>query len=57
MTYISVYVKLQDELEITSKRIGQRGSYSGVVVLLRNKATGEVVAEGRHSMFRPAAKL
>nr|XP_004294275.2 PREDICTED: acyl-coenzyme A thioesterase 13-like [Fragaria vesca subsp. vesca]XP_011460919.1 PREDICTED: acyl-coenzyme A thioesterase 13-like [Fragaria vesca subsp. vesca] len=49
--------KLDDELEITSKRLGQRGSYSGVVVLLRNKATGEVVAEGRHSMFRPAAKL
>ncbi|XP_062015213.1 uncharacterized protein LOC133731809 [Rosa rugosa] len=49
--------KLDDELEITSQRLGRRGGYSGAIVILRNKATGEVVAEGRHSMFRPAAKL
>lgn len=41
----------QDELEITSKVLGQKGGYSGTIVLLRNKATGAVVAEGRHSLF------
>ncbi|KAH1066920.1 hypothetical protein J1N35_031907 [Gossypium stocksii] len=43
--------KLNDELEITSKVLGQRGSYSGTIVLVRNKATGELIAEGRHSLF------
>ncbi|KAI8523646.1 hypothetical protein RHMOL_Rhmol13G0090400 [Rhododendron molle] len=28
-----------------------KGGYSGTVILIRNKATGEVVAEGRHSFF------
>ncbi|KAB1225774.1 Acyl-coenzyme A thioesterase 13 [Morella rubra] len=40
-----------DELEITSRVLGQRGRYSGTIVLIRNKATGEVIAEGRHSLF------
>ncbi|KAM5583357.1 acyl-coenzyme A thioesterase 13 [Rosa sericea] len=52
ISYIST-AKLDDELEITSKRLGQRGAYYGAVVLLGNKATGEIIAEGRHSMFRP----
>ncbi|XP_024159680.1 acyl-coenzyme A thioesterase 13 isoform X2 [Rosa chinensis] len=52
ISYIST-AKLDDELEITSKRLGQRGAYYGAIVLLRNKATGEIIAEGRHSMFRP----
>ncbi|KAK9940718.1 hypothetical protein M0R45_017361 [Rubus argutus] len=56
VSYMST-AKLDEELEITSKRLGRRGGYSGVIVLLRNKATGEIIAEGRHSMFRPAAKL
>ncbi|KAH7549935.1 hypothetical protein ACOSP7_025046 [Xanthoceras sorbifolium] len=43
--------KLNDELEITSRVLGQRGGYSGTIVLMRNKATGEVIAEGRHSLF------
>lgn len=43
--------KLDDVLEITSKVLGQKGGYSGTIVLLRNKATGAVVAEGRHSLF------
>ncbi|KAK0605516.1 hypothetical protein LWI29_027763 [Acer saccharum] len=43
--------KLDDELEITSRVLGQRGGYSGTIVLMRNKATGEVIAEGRHSLF------
>ncbi|CAD5172498.1 unnamed protein product [Musa acuminata subsp. malaccensis] len=42
---------LQDELEIISKVLGHKGGYSGTYVLLKNKATGEVVAEGRHSLF------
>lgn len=41
----------QDELEITASLLGQRGGYSGTLVLIRNKATGELVAEGRHSLF------
>ncbi|CAL9163727.1 unnamed protein product [Musa hybrid cultivar] len=44
-------VKVDDELEIISKVLGHKGGYSGTYVLLRNKATGEVVAEGRHSLF------
>lgn len=43
--------KLHDELEITSRVLGQKGKYSGTIVLIRNKTTGEVVAEGRHSLF------
>ncbi|KAF5939583.1 hypothetical protein HYC85_023842 [Camellia sinensis] len=50
--------KLDDELEITSRVLGQRGGYFGTIVLIRNKATGEVVAEGRHSLFgKHASKL
>jgi acyl-coenzyme A thioesterase 13 len=43
--------KLQDELEITARVLGQKGGYSGTIVLVRNKATGEIIAEGRHSLF------
>ncbi|TYI80569.1 hypothetical protein E1A91_D05G096900v1 [Gossypium mustelinum] len=43
--------KLNDELQITSKVLGRRGSYSGAIVLVRNKVTGELIAEGRHSLF------
>ncbi|GLT33078.1 hypothetical protein SLA2020_076960 [Shorea laevis] len=50
--------KLNDELEITSRILGQRGGYSGTIVLVKNKATGELIAEGRHSLFgRHASKL
>ncbi|XP_008785432.1 acyl-coenzyme A thioesterase 13-like isoform X1 [Phoenix dactylifera] len=41
----------QDELEITSSVLGHKGAYTGTYVLLRNKTTGEIVAEGRHSLF------
>ncbi|XP_059660835.1 uncharacterized protein LOC132307167 [Cornus florida] len=44
-----------DELAITSRVLRQRGGYSGTIVLLRNKATGEIIAEGRHSLFRKHA--
>ncbi|XP_021906876.1 acyl-coenzyme A thioesterase 13-like [Carica papaya] len=43
--------KLDDELEVTSRLLGKRGNYSGTLVVLRNKATGEVIAEGRHSLW------
>ncbi|XP_030447206.1 uncharacterized protein LOC115670149 [Syzygium oleosum] len=47
--------KVDDELEITSKVLGQKGGYSATIVLLRNKATGEIIAEGRHSLFNAHA--
>ncbi|KAI5321764.1 hypothetical protein L3X38_030835 [Prunus dulcis] len=57
ISYMST-AKLHDELEITSRVLGQRGGYSGTIVLMRNKVTGEVIAEGRHSLFgRHASKL
>ncbi|KAK9940717.1 hypothetical protein M0R45_017360 [Rubus argutus] len=52
ISYMST-AKVDDELEITTKMLGQRGAYSGTIVLLRNKATEELIAEGRHSMFSP----
>ncbi|XP_065876972.1 uncharacterized protein [Euphorbia lathyris] len=42
---------LNDELEITSKVLGRKGGYAGTVVIMKNKATGELIAEGRHSLF------
>ncbi|CAL0307759.1 unnamed protein product [Lupinus luteus] len=42
---------VNDELEITSRLLGKKGGYSGTIVLLKNKATGELIAEGRHSLF------
>lgn len=41
----------QDELEIRCRRSGQKGNYHGTTVLILNKTTGEVVAQGRHSLF------
>ncbi|CAN1282444.1 Acyl-coenzyme A thioesterase 13 [Linum perenne] len=50
--------KLHDELEITSKVLGRKGGYAGTVVLVKNKLTGELIAEGRHSLFgRHASKM
>ncbi|KAK4278610.1 hypothetical protein QN277_016436 [Acacia crassicarpa] len=49
---------VNDELEITSRLLGRKGGYSGTIVTLRNKATGELIAEGRHSLFgRHASKM
>ncbi|KAL2486372.1 putative anion transporter 4 [Abeliophyllum distichum] len=57
ISYLST-AKMGDELEITSRVLGHKGNYSGTNVLIRNKATGEVVAEGRHSLFsKPASKM
>ncbi|KAF8090798.1 hypothetical protein N665_0466s0002 [Sinapis alba] len=50
--------KLGEELEITSRVMGERGSYKGTIVVVRNKMTGEIIAEGRHSLFgRQPSKL
>ncbi|GJS46532.1 acyl-coenzyme A thioesterase 13 [Tanacetum coccineum] len=40
-----------DELEITTKLIGTKGSYKGILVVLKNKSTREIIAEGRHQFF------
>lgn len=42
---------VQDELEIVLKLLGQKGRYSGTSVIITNKRNGEIVAEGRHSLF------
>ncbi|XP_039135647.1 acyl-coenzyme A thioesterase 13-like isoform X1 [Dioscorea cayenensis subsp. rotundata] len=50
ISYMSA-ARIHDELEITAKVLGHKGGYSGTSVLMKNKATGDVVAEGRHSLF------
>ncbi|CAD6255548.1 unnamed protein product [Miscanthus lutarioriparius] len=40
-----------DALRITARALGHKGAYSGTHVLVANAATGQVVAEGRHSLF------
>ncbi|TMW95647.1 hypothetical protein EJD97_008538 [Solanum chilense] len=44
-------VNTSDELEIMGQVLGKKGGYSGTSVLVKNKATGELIAEGRHSLF------
>jgi acyl-coenzyme A thioesterase 13 len=41
--------RLQDELEITARVWARRGGYAATIVLVKNKATAELIAEGRHS--------
>ncbi|PHT46715.1 hypothetical protein CQW23_15873 [Capsicum baccatum] len=43
--------KVDDELEIIGQVLGKKGGYSGTSVVVKNKATGELIAEGRHSLF------
>ncbi|XP_019188589.1 PREDICTED: acyl-coenzyme A thioesterase 13-like [Ipomoea nil] len=50
ISYLSA-AKFDDELEIVGRCLGKRGGYSGTSVLVRNKLTGELIAEGRHSLF------
>ncbi|XP_021720743.1 putative esterase C31F10.02 [Chenopodium quinoa] len=50
ISYLS-NAKLDDELEITSKLLGKIGSVSGTSVIIKKKASGEIIAEGRHSLF------
>lgn len=49
VSYISP-VKVQDEIEIDARVVGHKGGLSTVVVELRNKGTGELVAVARQSM-------
>nr|XP_043635349.1 uncharacterized protein LOC122606574 [Erigeron canadensis] len=57
ISYLSK-AKLNDEMEISAKLIGGKGGYAGTLVVLKNKLTGEIIAEGRHSLFcNPASKL
>ncbi|KAL9238720.1 hypothetical protein vseg_013104 [Gypsophila vaccaria] len=51
ISYVST-AKVDDELEVTGKLLGQKGSMFGTIVSLKNKATGETIAEGRHTLFR-----
>uniref|UniRef100_A0A7C9D3D8 Acyl-coenzyme A thioesterase 13 n=1 Tax=Opuntia streptacantha TaxID=393608 RepID=A0A7C9D3D8_OPUST len=50
ISYLS-NAKLGDELEVTSRLLGRAGSISGTSVIIKNKASGDIVAEGRHSLF------
>ncbi|XP_048424842.1 acyl-coenzyme A thioesterase 13 isoform X2 [Pyrus x bretschneideri] len=52
VSYVST---AKDELEITSRVLGRTGGYCGTIVTFRNKSTGEIIAEGRHSLFRSNA--
>nr|KAJ0185558.1 hypothetical protein LSAT_V11C900465530 [Lactuca sativa] len=57
ISYLST-AKLNDELEISAKLLGRKGGYHGTVVSLKKKATGEMIAEGRHSLFsKPTSKI
>ncbi|KMT05122.1 hypothetical protein BVRB_7g172730 [Beta vulgaris subsp. vulgaris] len=57
ISYVST-AKVDDELEITSRLLGQKGAVFGTSVLLKNKATGETIAEGRHTLFsKHASKI
>ncbi|MCL7049741.1 hypothetical protein MKW94_019812 [Papaver nudicaule] len=57
ISYLST-AKLNDELEIVSRALGRKRGYFGTSVLIKNKETGEIIAEGRHSLFcRVASKM
>ncbi|KAJ6817913.1 uncharacterized protein M6B38_409810 [Iris pallida] len=43
--------KTDDELEISSKVLGNKGGFSGTHVIIKNRKNGEIVAEGRHTLF------
>ncbi|CAO2840795.1 unnamed protein product [Amaranthus hypochondriacus] len=50
ISYMST-AELDDELEVTSRLLGKIGAVSGTSVVIMKKASGEIVAEGRHSLF------
>ncbi|KAL8139934.1 hypothetical protein V2J09_005955 [Rumex salicifolius] len=57
ISYLST-AKAHDELEVSSKLLGNRGLISETSVVIKNKATGQLIAQGRHSLFsRPRTKL
>ncbi|GMH07381.1 hypothetical protein Nepgr_009221 [Nepenthes gracilis] len=57
ISYVS-NAKVYDELELTARLLGQKGNIFTAVVVLKNKGTGEIVAEGRHTLFsKPMSKI
>ncbi|XP_076901876.1 uncharacterized protein LOC143556449 [Bidens hawaiensis] len=57
ISYLST-AKVNDELEISAKLLGGKGAYNGTLVLVKNKASGQLIAEGRHSLFsKPTSKI
>jgi len=54
VSYISP-VKVRDEIEIDARVVGHKGGLSTVVVELRNKGTGDLVAQARQSMHNTKA--
>lgn len=57
ISYVST-AKLDDELEVSSRLLGRRGFIFGTMVSLKNKSTGETIAEGRHTLFsKHASKM
>ncbi|XP_031110888.1 acyl-coenzyme A thioesterase 13-like isoform X2 [Ipomoea triloba] len=51
ITYLST-AKLHDELEITGRVLGNMGNYFGTSIVVKNKASGEIIADGRTSLYR-----
>ncbi|CAO2825187.1 unnamed protein product [Amaranthus hypochondriacus] len=57
ISYVST-AKVDDVVEISARLLGRKGSLFGTIVLLKNKVTGEVIAEGRHTLFsKHASKI
>ncbi|XP_057834694.1 uncharacterized protein LOC131045172 isoform X2 [Cryptomeria japonica] len=57
ISYIST-AKVNDEIEVDARVLGHKGGFSMTYVNLKNKATGETIAEGRHSLYgRQTSKL
>ncbi|KAI5072381.1 hypothetical protein GOP47_0012487 [Adiantum capillus-veneris] len=48
---------IDDEIEVDAMVSKYTTSIGVVIVKLTNKRTGELVAEGRHTMYFPASKL
>ncbi|GAB4827264.1 hypothetical protein Ancab_040020 [Ancistrocladus abbreviatus] len=44
-----------DELEVSARLLGRKGSISTAAVLIKKKGTGEIVAQGRHTLFTKLA--
>ncbi|KAH7415372.1 hypothetical protein KP509_14G039900 [Ceratopteris richardii] len=56
VTYTS-YAKIDDEVEVEAVVIKYTESLGVVTVNLSNKSTGQLVAQGRHTMYRQVSSL
>ncbi|XP_047332661.1 uncharacterized protein LOC124936222 [Impatiens glandulifera] len=54
ISYVSA-ADVDEELEITARLLGKKGGFFGTNVVLKNKITGDIIAEGRHSLFNKHA--